>query len=74
MAYDPNAPAEPLPKAIFDRIFKSVWKASRHFKDATVHAIRRGLGKKVNSIWLNLVKLDSLALSSSDLHREVHQD
>jgi hypothetical protein len=39
---------EPLPKATFDRIIKSVLNRSRYFGYATVHAIRRYLGKKVN--------------------------
>ncbi|KAL8818514.1 MAG: hypothetical protein Q9191_007924 [Dirinaria sp. TL-2023a] len=39
---------EPLSKKTFDRIIKSVLNASRYFGNATVHAIRRYLGKKVN--------------------------
>ena len=39
---------EPLSKKTFDRIIKSVFKLSGYFDHATVHAIRRYLGKKVN--------------------------
>lgn len=39
---------DPLPKATFDRIFKSVLVRSGYFGKATVHAIRRFLGKKLN--------------------------
>ena len=39
---------EPLSKKTFDRIIKSVLITSRYFDNATVHAIRRYLGKKVN--------------------------
>lgn len=42
---------EPLPKATFDRIVKSVLNLSGYFGNATVHAIRRYLGKKVNGRW-----------------------
>ncbi|KAL9125013.1 MAG: hypothetical protein Q9217_005728 [Psora testacea] len=40
---------EPLPKATFDRIIKSVLNLSGYFGYATVHAIRRYLGEKVNA-------------------------
>ena len=40
---------EPLPKRTFNRILKSVLNLSGYFSNATVHAIRRYLGKKVNS-------------------------
>ena len=39
---------EPLPKKSLDRIFKAVLERSGYFGKATVHAIRRYLGKKVN--------------------------
>ena len=39
---------EPLPKRTFDRTLKSVLELSGYFGNATVHAIRRFLGKKVN--------------------------
>jgi Protein of unknown function (DUF3435) len=39
---------EPLPKTTFDRIIKSVLNLSGYFGYATVHAIRRYLGRKVN--------------------------
>ena len=42
---------EPLPKETFDRIFKSALNLSGYFGKATVHAIRRYLGKKVNGQW-----------------------
>lgn len=42
---------EPLPKRTFDRILKSVFTLSGYFGNATVHAIRRYLGKKVNGKW-----------------------
>jgi len=42
---------EPLPKRTFDRILKSVLNVSGYFGNATVHAIRRYLGKKVNGKW-----------------------
>lgn len=42
---------EPLPKRTFDRILKSVFSLSGYFGHATVHAIRRYLGKKVNGKW-----------------------
>lgn len=40
---------EPLPKRTFDRILKSVVNLSGFFGPATVHAIQRFVGKKVNS-------------------------
>ena len=43
-----GVPEEPLSKQAFDRIVKSVFKLSGYFDPATVHAIRRYLGKKVN--------------------------
>lgn len=39
---------EPLLKRTFDRVLKSVLKLSGFFGPATVHAIRRFVGKKVN--------------------------
>lgn len=39
---------EPLPKTKFDSVIKSVLNRSGYFGDATVHAIRRYLGKKVD--------------------------
>lgn len=39
---------EPLLKKMFDCIVKSVFKLSRYFGHATVHAIQRYLGEKVN--------------------------
>lgn len=39
---------QPLSKKTFDRIIKSVLNLSGYFGNATVHAIRRYLGKKVN--------------------------
>ena len=39
---------EPLSKKTFDRIIKSVLNTSGYFGNATVHAIRRYLDKKVN--------------------------
>ena len=39
---------EPLPKTKFDSIIKSVLNLSGYFGNATVHAIRRYLGKKVD--------------------------
>ncbi len=42
---------EPLPKRTFDRILKSVLNLSGYFGNATVHAVRRCLGKKVNGQW-----------------------
>ena len=39
---------KPLPKRTFDRIIKSVMNLSGFFGSATVHAIRRYLGEKVN--------------------------
>lgn len=39
---------EALPKATFEGILNSVIKLSGYFGTATVHAIRRALGKKVD--------------------------
>ncbi|KAL9118138.1 MAG: hypothetical protein Q9187_005320, partial [Circinaria calcarea] len=39
---------EPLPKRTFDRIIKSVLNLSGYFGNATIHAIRRFIGKKIN--------------------------
>jgi hypothetical protein len=39
---------EPLPKQAFDRIFKKVLEQSGYFGKATVHAIRRYIGKKTD--------------------------
>lgn len=39
---------EPLSKKTFDHIVKSVFKLLGYFGQATVHAIRRYLSKKVN--------------------------
>ena len=38
----------PLPEATFNRILKSVLNFSGYFGTATVHAIRRALGKKLD--------------------------
>ena len=38
----------PLPKLTFERILKSVLNLSGYFGTATIHAIRRALGKKVD--------------------------
>lgn len=42
---------EPLLKRTFDRIVKSVLNLSGYFGNATVHAIRRYLAKKVQGGW-----------------------
>jgi Protein of unknown function (DUF3435) len=42
---------EPLPKRTFDRTLKSVCNLLGYFGNATVHAIRRFLGKKINGEW-----------------------
>jgi hypothetical protein len=39
---------EPLPKATFERIVRSVMRISGYFGFVTVHAIRRYVGKKLN--------------------------
>ncbi|KAI9768035.1 MAG: hypothetical protein M1839_004298 [Geoglossum umbratile] len=39
---------EPLPRATFERIVRSVMRMSGYFGYATVHAIRRYIGKKLN--------------------------
>jgi histone H3/H4 len=39
---------EPLPKNTFDRIIKSVLNLSGYFGNATIHAIRRYLGKMLD--------------------------
>ena len=39
---------EPLPKATFERIVRSVMRMSGYFGFATVHAIRCYVGKKLN--------------------------
>jgi hypothetical protein len=39
---------EPLPKATFERIVRSVMRISGYFGFATVHAIRHYVGKKLN--------------------------
>lgn len=43
---------EPLLKGSFERIVKSVLNLSGFFEDATVHAIRRFVGKKINGTFL----------------------
>ena len=45
---------EPLSKAAFERIFKKVLEQSGYFGYATVHAIRRYLGKKVDGKSINI--------------------
>ena len=50
MATNNGESAQTLPRSTFERIFKSVWMASGHFESATVHAMRRSLGKKVNGM------------------------
>lgn len=40
---------EPLSKATFEDILKSVLNLSGYYETATVHAIRRSLGKKTNN-------------------------
>jgi len=42
---------KPLPTRTFNRILKSVLNLSGYFGNATVHAIRRYLGKRVNGKW-----------------------
>ena len=42
---------EPLPKATFERNLKSVLNRSEYFGTATIHAIRRSLGKKLDGKW-----------------------
>lgn len=39
---------QPLPKTMFESILKSVLNLSGYFGTATIHAIRRSLGKKVD--------------------------
>ena len=65
---------EPISKKTFDRIIKSVLNLSGYFGSATVHAIRRYLGKKVNgklSLETNRTH-DRLALTDES-YREVHR-
>ena len=40
---------EPLSKATFDKILKEVLRLSGYFGDTTVYAIRRDLGKELDS-------------------------
>ena len=62
---------EPLPKRTFDRILKSVLNLSGYFGNATVHAIRRYLGKKVNGRWSQTVWNESSLIKR--LYREVYR-
>lgn len=39
---------QPLPKAMFESILKSVFNFSGYFDTATIHAIRRSLEKKLD--------------------------
>lgn len=39
---------QPLPKTMFESILKSVLNLSGYFGTATIHAIRRSLGKKID--------------------------
>jgi len=40
---------DPLPQTTFETIFKDVIKLSGYFGDPTIHAIRRDLGKELDS-------------------------
>ena len=50
---------EPLPKATFETILKSVLKLSGYFGTPTIHAIRRALGKKLDGKQPSCPGLDS---------------
>lgn len=39
---------DPLSQSTFETIFKDIVKLSGYFGDATIHAIRRDLGKKLD--------------------------
>ena len=41
---------EPLKQSTFENVFRSAMQLSGYFGSATVHAIRRGLGKKVDGM------------------------
>ena len=64
---DEGVSTEPLAKSTFQGIVKSVLKSSGFFGAATVHFIRRYLGKKVNG---KLICCTVFAFT--DKHREIH--
>ena len=63
---------QPLPKAIFESILKFVLSLSGYFGTATIHAIRRSLGKKVDGRSKIIVHFKSY-VPNEQLYREVHR-
>jgi Protein of unknown function (DUF3435) len=51
---------EPMPKAAFINIFKSTLKNTGYFCRASIHAIRRQLGKKVDEIYTTVQRSQHL--------------
>ncbi len=65
---DEGVSTEPLSRSTFQNIVKSVLKSSGFFGAATVHSIRRYLGKKING------KLNCRAVfAPTDERREIHR-
>lgn len=65
---DEGVSTEPLSRSTFQGIVKSVLKSSGFFGAATVHSIRRYLGKKING------KLKCYAVfSPTNERREIHR-
>ncbi len=60
---DGGVTEDPLPQSTFERIFKDIIKSSGYFGDATIHAIRRDLGKKLDG---KLTHLLSRVRASTD--------
>ena len=64
---------EPLPKAAFERIFKKVLEQSGYFGYATVHAIRRYLGKKVDGKPIDIDYLEASLTSNAEKYTAVER-
>lgn len=64
---------EPLPQATFERILKSVLKLSGYFGTATIHAIRRSLGKKLDGKWPRAQMTQTCVSLNDDWYRAVYR-
>ena len=63
----------PLSKATFERILKSVLNLSGYFGTATIHAIRRALGKKLDGKQLECSEVPDTRIAYNEVCRELHR-
>ena len=64
---------EPLPKATFERIFKRVLEQSGYFGNATIHAIRRCLGKMVDGKPFHIICPEALLIKNAERYTVVER-